>query len=209
MQASEAKARHLCLRPLVTLGRAGGVAASHETEQAPDAPWGWRTRRRESQRRSHELCRKSRCCPPSPCEVGGLCAGAYKRDVTSPVGTSACGVRACMRGVLAGMRARNHGHAPRAATMLPGAEAMPISFCNIVPASPHIHECHRQPGSDQDASTVLLQVHENTGAAWNGPAAMRNSARRASPLLLQERGHLYDRRRQPPGARRHRRVVMR
>ena len=67
--------------------------------------------------------------------------------------------------------------------MLPGAEAMPISFCNIVPASPHIHECHRQPGSDQDASTVLLQVHENTGAAWNGPAAMRNSARRASPLL--------------------------
>ena len=140
MQASEAKARHLCLRPLVTQGRAGGVAASHATEQAPDAPWGWRTRRRESRRRSRELCRKNRCCPPNPCEVGGLCAGAYKRDVTSPVGTSACGVRACMRGVLAGIRARNHGHAPRAATMLPGAEAMPISFCNMVPAGRHIQD---------------------------------------------------------------------
>ena len=97
VHASEAKSRHLCLCPLVTKGMAGGVAASHETEQAPDAPWGWRTRRRESQRRSHELCRKSRCCPPSPCEVGGLCAGAYKKDVTSPVGTSACGVRVCVR----------------------------------------------------------------------------------------------------------------
>ena len=140
MQASEAKARHLCLRPLVTQGRAGGVAASHATEQAPDAPWGWRTRRRESRRRSRELCRKNRCCPPNPCEVGGLCASAYKGDVTSPVGTSACGVRACMRGVLAGIRARNHGHAPRAATMLPGAEAMPISFCNMVPAGPHVQD---------------------------------------------------------------------
>ena len=45
-----------------------------------------------------------------------------------------------MRGVLAGMRARNHGHAPRAATMLPGAEAMPISFCNMVPAGPHVQD---------------------------------------------------------------------
>jgi hypothetical protein len=139
------------------------AARSENVMAAHSVPWGWRRRMHGSPRRSRAPCRRSRCCPQSPVASASVrhaqpaCEKRSRHTSSRPLGCVP-GPRRCRRAVRRSSRPTQLAAGdprsarapvltmwtgrPRAATMLPGAEAMPISFWLNISARGTINSGH-------------------------------------------------------------------